>query len=70
MERSLFTIQPAMQGWRLVDQNTVDHWYPDKLAAMIAADCMSLARYKATGTPTWVKVKMACGDWVMVGMHG
>jgi hypothetical protein len=70
MERSLFTIQPAMQGWRLLDQTTVDRWYPDKLAAILAADCMSFARFKATRKPTGVKVQMACGDWVMVGMHG
>jgi hypothetical protein len=70
MERSLFTIQPSCYGWQLLDQSTVDQWYPDQLAAIVAADCMSLARHKATGAPTGVKVQMACGDWVMVGMHG
>ena len=70
MERSIFTLKPAMQGWQLVDQETVNHWYPDQLAALISANCMSFARYRATGIPTGVKVQMACGDWVMVGMHG
>ena len=70
MERSLFTIKPALHGWQLVDQDTIDQWYPDQFAARIAADCMSFARFKATGLPTGVKVQMACGDWVIVGMHG
>lgn len=70
MERKLLTLQPAMQGWKLFDQDTLDYWYPDKLAAVLAADCISLARYKQTGMPTGVKVQMACGDWVMMAMHG
>lgn len=57
-------------GWRLVDQLTVDGWHLNQLAAIVAADCMSLAFYLATGMPTGVKVQMASWDWVIVGVHG
>ena len=70
MERSLFTIAPAQGGWRLADQATVDQWYPNKLAAIFAADGIALARHRETGVPTGVKVQMTDGEWVLIGVHG
>ena len=70
MERSIFTIKPVLHGWQLADQDAVDQWYLNQVAAIRAADCMSLQRYTETGKPTGVKVQMTCGDWVMVRMHG
>ena len=70
MDRSLFTVTPAQQGWRLADQALIDEWYLDKSSAIVAADCMALVRYQQTGRPTGIKVEMGSGEWMMIGMHG
>lgn len=70
MERILFTIMPAYTGWQLFDDLTIGHWFTNKMSAIQAADSMAQSRHDETGQPTGVKVQMACGDWVMVGLHG
>lgn len=71
MDRSLFTVTPACQGWRVVaDQASVDQWHLDKSSAILSADCMALVRYQQTGEPTGIKVQMGSGEWVLVGKHG
>jgi hypothetical protein len=70
MERDLFTITPAQQGWRLADPASFDAWYLDQSNAIVAADCMALARYQQTGHPTGIKVQLASGEWVLIGKHG
>jgi hypothetical protein len=54
----------------LADQESVDQWYLDKSSAIRAADCMALVRYEQTGHPTGIKVQMATGEWVLMGLHG
>jgi len=70
MERSLFSVTSKQHGWQLADQESVDEWYLDKFSAIRAADCMALVRYEQTGHPTGIKVQMATGEWVLMGLHG
>lgn len=70
MERSLFSVTPAQQGWRLADEVSVDAWYLDQSSAIVAADCMALALHRQTGHPTGIKVQLPSGEWVLMGMHG
>ena len=69
MERSLFSVAPKQHGWQLADQESIDQRYLDKSSA-IRADCMALVRYEQTGHPTGIKVQMATGEWVLMGLHG
>lgn len=59
-----------MQGWRLAGQDTAGPLVSDQFAARLAAECMAFASHRETGRPTGVKVRMACGDWALVGMRG
>ena len=70
MERCLFSVTSKQHGWQLADQESVDQWYLDKSSAIRAADCMALVRYEQTGHPTGIKVQMATGEWVLMGLHG
>jgi len=71
MERSLFTVSPALTGWQLGEQGQSRNWFPDKLAALLAADRLAELRHSSTGKPTGVKVQMSVGgDWVLVGVRG
>jgi hypothetical protein len=70
MERCLFSVAEKQLGWQLADQDSIDQWYLDKSSAIRAADCMALVRYEQTGHPTGIKVQMATGEWVLMGLHG
>jgi len=71
VERELFSIEQSARGW-VVHTASGDNEPPDPtpLQALEHAERLACARYNSTGHPTGVKVKMRCGDTVLVACHG
>lgn len=71
MERELFSIEQSARGWVV---HTVGGGNeppdPTPLAALEHADRLAGARHRCTGHPTGVKVKLRCGDTILVACHG
>jgi hypothetical protein len=71
MNRLLYTVSPAHDGWQLCEHGERRNWFPDKRTALLAADQLAHLRHEGTGRPTGVKVQMSLdGDWVMIGSRG
>lgn len=71
VERELFSIEQSARGW-VVYTTTGGNEPPDPtpLLALEHADQLACARHRRTGRPTGVKVKLRCGDTVLVACHG
>ena len=70
MERALIAVEPDVQGWQVhiagyeVVRN-IDKFSAIQRATERARDC-----YESIGVPSGVRVRMLCGDNVMVGICG
>jgi hypothetical protein len=64
--------QRRTQGIRMagVHQGHADHDPCRELEALAAASKFARARYEATGEPTGVRVRMPCGDALLMAAHG
>jgi len=70
MERTIVSLTPAANGWRIQCEDDV---YDDLHGMQHAlSTAWNLARevHRATGHPTAVKVHMGCGDGVMMAYNG
>ena len=70
MERALFLIEPIDAGWSISGTIDDDDAFPTKLQAIHRASLLSYTHHMMTGSPTGVKVRMQCGDTVLMAMHG
>src|SRR3546814_6605116 len=71
MERELFSIEQSARGWVVYTANGGNEPPdPTPLVALEHAEQLASARHRSTGRPTGVKVKLRCGDTVLVACHG
>ena len=71
MERELFSIEQSARGWVVYTANGRNEPPdPTPLVALEHAEQLACARHRSTGRPTGVKVKLRCGDTVLVACHG
>ncbi len=70
MERRIVTVVPEQSGWRVEFQQRPHQVLLDAQHAILVACDLARNVYRATGCPTAVKVRMGCGDGVMIGYHG
>jgi hypothetical protein len=70
MDRTIVTVMPAEHGWRVECQEQVRQETGDMPSALSAAWHLAREVYLFTGCPTAVKVRMGCGDGVMIGYNG
>jgi hypothetical protein len=71
VERELFSIEQSARGWVVYTANGRNEPPdPTPLVALEHADQLACARHRSTGHPTGVKVKLRCGDTVLVACHG
>lgn len=70
MERVLISIEPLQQGWMVRGGQHGELSTDSGQEALEHASRLARARYMSTGLPTAVKVRMQCGDMVLMAMHG
>ena len=70
MDRTIVSVTPVARGWRVECPERIHHDGVDMHAALSAAWSLARDVYKATGHPTAVKVRIGCGDGVLMGYHG
>ena len=70
MGRTIISVTQAGQVWRVECPEQLRHEVSDMPQALTAAWSLARDVYQATGFPTAVKVRMGCGDGVMIGYHG
>ncbi len=70
MERILFTISPAYNGWQVRDELRSRDWFEQLEDALASADTLAHARHALTGRRTGVLVDVGVGDAVMRIRHG
>ena len=70
MERILFTLTPAYNGWQVRDELRNRDWFEHLEDALSSADALAQARYALTGRCTGVLVDVGEGDAVMRARHG
>ena len=70
MERLLFTISPAYNGWQVRDELRNRDWFALRQDAVVAADTLAYARHTLTGTPTGVLIDNRDGEPVLCAQHG
>ena len=70
MERALIAVEPDEQGWqvRIADYEVLRN--TDKFSAIQRATELARDCYESIGVPSGVRVRMLCGDNVMVGSCG
>ena len=70
MERALIAVEPDERGWqvRIADYEVVRN--VDKFSAIQRASELARDCYESIGVPSGVRVRMLCGDNVMVGSCG
>lgn len=70
MERHLILVEPDGPDWqvRLDDQAVIRH--VGRVAAIHRATEMARDRHRVIGIPTGVRVRMRCGDKVMIAANG
>jgi len=71
VERELFSIEQSARGW-VVHTASGNNEPPDPtpLLALEHAEQLAGARYRRTGRPTGVTVRLRCGDTVLMACHG
>src|SRR3546814_16219417 len=71
MERELFSIEQSARGWVVYTANGGNEPPdPTPLVALEHAEQLASARHRSKGRPTGAKVKLRCGDTVLVACHG
>lgn len=70
MSRTLLSVEPAEDGWKVSLRNLLLEQKSSKFAAIEAASLHAHERHLATGLPTGVRVHMNCGESVLVSLHG
>jgi hypothetical protein len=70
MERRIVILAPANGGWRIDVPDQAARVMTDMHAALAEAWRLARDAHMSTGAPTAVKVKMGCGDGVMIGYNG
>jgi hypothetical protein len=70
MERRIVTVVPEQASWRVEFADHVPLAIADLLPAMAAACRLAREAHRANGYPTAVKVRMSCGDGMMIDYHG
>lgn len=69
MERELFSVEPIPQGWAVYADGAPAP-APTGPEALACASNLAYAHYKNTGRPTGVRVRMRCGDVVLMSPLG
>jgi hypothetical protein len=70
MQRELFSVEPASNGWRVMGNLGQSPPHTSKFEAYEHARELAYARHVFTGHPTAVIVQLQCGDVVMADPHG
>src|SRR5690606_3117913 len=71
MERELFSIEQSARGWAVYSASgSNEPPDPTPLVGVEGAGPRACARYRSTGHRTGVKVRLRCGDTVLVACHG
>lgn len=71
MERELYSVEHSSHGWIVHGAREGDAPPdPTPIEALEHATRLAQARHRSTGQPTGVKVKLRCGDTVLVACHG
>jgi hypothetical protein len=70
MDRELFQLEPTSDGWTVLGVIPDSDLYPTKLLAARKAAQLAYRYFLLTGMPTGVKVRMQCGDVVMMDLYG
>src|SRR3546814_14349951 len=71
MERELFSIEQSARGWVVYTANGGNEPPdPTPLVALEHAEQLASARHRSTGRPPGGKVKLRCGDTVLVACPG
>lgn len=71
MERELFSIEQSARGWVVYGATgTTEPPDPTPAQALEHARRLALVRYRSTGHPTGVKVRLRCGDTVLLACNG
>ena len=70
MERRIVTVAPEQTSWRVEFADHVPLVIADLLAAIVAASRVAREAHRDNGYPTAVKVRMSCGDGLMMDYHG
>jgi hypothetical protein len=70
MERTLIAVEPDGPGWQV----RIDHYQVERnverSVAIAHATAMARDCHASIGVPTGVRVRMRCGDNVLVGAFG
>jgi len=70
MDRELFQLEPTSDGWTVMGVIPDSDLYPTELLAARKAAQLAYRYFLLTGMPTGVKVRMQCGDVVMMDLYG
>lgn len=71
LERELFSIEQSARGWIVYGTaGTNEPPDPTPAEALEHARQLALVRYRSTGHPTGVKVRLRCGDTVLLACNG
>ncbi len=70
MERTLLSVEPAHQGWRVRLRGLVLDEKPTQFAAIDSASEHAFNRYVVTGRPTGVSLVLGSGESVLVSLNG
>ncbi len=70
MQRALIDVEPDDTGWCIQIAEHAVARNIDKLSAMHRASEIARDCHENTGVPTGVRVRMLCGDEVLIGLCG
>lgn len=70
VERKIVSMAPEQYGWRIEVPERAPVTIADMPLAILVACNLARAEHRASGRPTAVKVRMLCGDGVMMGFCG
>ena len=70
MERRIVSVAPAQRGWRIECPDRAPLVIAEMPQALVTACDLARDEHRASGCPTAVKVRMSCGDGVLMGFCG
>jgi hypothetical protein len=70
VERTLLSVEPADEGWRVRLRGLVLDEKPTQFAAIDSASEHAFNRYVVTGRPTGVSLVLGGGESVLVSLNG
>jgi hypothetical protein len=70
MERRIVSVAAEYSGWKIQLADRVPLVVAGLQTAIVEACNLAREEHRASGRPTAVKVRMTCGDGVMMGYHG